>query len=608
MKCQKCGANLENGALFCKECGEKIDSATNRFCRKCGAALEENDVFCSMCGASVILQDIGEEKSLGDQEHRASESANTDTQNDQREAGSYVKQQSSDKTTGLNRWIADKIRAATDLIKKRKKLSVAAVAVFLLLMALVSRGCGAAPRTGGQESSDGRIKMINVVDMTYPEALKALKKEGFTNVSSNVDQNAEESLWIVTKQSISEGKEIRAGEEIMLTCAVKCKLYIDVHSEFNLLFGVYDITITLDGSEIGTVANGENFSYLAEVLSGEHTILFCKSGNSSPKANRTISVKGDLTYACTLDHSNSSINIKNETREENVDKSSLEVVDVTGMVLSEAISKLKEAGFTNVRGEPYGDIRNKENWIVISQGIEAGTTADKNEFFQLDCISTEDYFNNSFTGKALNEIQELAELGGFSLKYCDESGNSLDSVIASLDESAKNDWVATRAKQYSGTEKTAMVTLSFTGEIVKPTPEPTPEPTPKAAPFTDANVKKTLYAALSAEFDAKEYKIDIDRSMLIISFYPEGLTATAYKASALGNTTAIRDWNALVDTAKSWSNTLSETVHDTMNRDDLKVLLYYCDDIGSGNVYLVVMDGVVYYDIVNKTDLLGIGF
>ena len=49
VKCQRCGAELEDGVLFCRECGEKVSRI--RYCRECGAKLSGNSAFCDRCGA-----------------------------------------------------------------------------------------------------------------------------------------------------------------------------------------------------------------------------------------------------------------------------------------------------------------------------------------------------------------------------------------------------------------------------------------------------------------------------------------------------------------------------------------------------------------------------
>ncbi len=171
--------------------------------------------------------------------------------------------------------------------------------------------------------------------------------------------------------------------------AVACKFFIDVRSEDNLLLNKYDISITLDGDEIGTVANGDEFTYLTTVMSGNHTLVFIQAGETSPKAIKNITLKEDMTYSCKLAHDKESIDILDEKRQSGVAGAAIEVPDVTGKVLSEALKELKDLGFSNVREEPYKEILNKKNWIVTSQSVAAGEVVDKGEFIQLDCVKEE---------------------------------------------------------------------------------------------------------------------------------------------------------------------------------------------------------------------------
>lgn len=90
------------------------------------------------------------------------------------------------------------------------------------------------------------------------------------------------------------------------------KLYLDITSDKNALFNKYAITIMIDGNEIGSVDNGEIFTYVAEVLKGNHTIEFCKEGKEKPKTSTTVSITEDKSYSCLLKHDGLAIKIKDE--------------------------------------------------------------------------------------------------------------------------------------------------------------------------------------------------------------------------------------------------------------------------------------------------------
>ena len=341
-------------------------------------------------------------------------------------------------------------------------------------------------RTNASGSTSGsKIPVISVISMTYDDAVAALNSAGFTNVTSNLEPNSDGKNWIVTKQSVNEGKKIRPDEQIILTCSSKCKLYIDLHSEGNLLFNTYDITVKLDGNDIGTIPNGDNFTYLADVLTGKHVLYFCKSGNTSPKASRTITISEDTTFSCDLAHGGSSIDIKNEEITGNIDGSSLKVIDVTGKVLSKAMDMLQHLGFSNVREEPFGSIWDKNNWVVVSQGLAAGTIADKNDFIQLNCIKLDDYFTNTYVGKNVNEIQKSASSNGFRVRYESTSYSDMNNDVQKMDENEKNDWIASKARQYGGADSTALVTIFYNG-VATPAPSSIPTTTPKPATRTSS--------------------------------------------------------------------------------------------------------------------------
>lgn len=151
-----------------------------------------------------------------------------------------------------------------------------------------------------------------------------------------------------------------------------------------------------------------------------------------------------------------------------------------------------------------------------------------------------------------------------------------------------------------------------------PTPEATPAPTPVQTPastpeptanpfrFSDDQVISTISSLVRTGYDKSEFSVDIEDSMLIVSLYPKGTTANVYATKVQRDKDAIKGWNSLVSSTQKFSKNLSTEVHDKMGRDDLLVAIYLCDDTGSGNVFLVVMDGVVYYDVINEINLLGL--
>ena len=56
MRCPNCQSPLEEGAIFCQECGTRAGQQPKKkamFCSHCGSRLEEDSVFCGNCGSRI---------------------------------------------------------------------------------------------------------------------------------------------------------------------------------------------------------------------------------------------------------------------------------------------------------------------------------------------------------------------------------------------------------------------------------------------------------------------------------------------------------------------------------------------------------------------------
>lgn len=58
MKCRKCGAELEDGVLYCRECGNRVASDEVRICIECGATVAGDAIFCPECGTRLDGKDV----------------------------------------------------------------------------------------------------------------------------------------------------------------------------------------------------------------------------------------------------------------------------------------------------------------------------------------------------------------------------------------------------------------------------------------------------------------------------------------------------------------------------------------------------------------------
>ena len=73
-------------------------------------------------------------------------------------------------------------------------------------------------------------------------------------------------LFIISLTGCGERTVTRLSPE---TESQSYSVYLDIKSESNILFSTYDISILLDGKEVGTVKNGSYFTLATELNKGE---------------------------------------------------------------------------------------------------------------------------------------------------------------------------------------------------------------------------------------------------------------------------------------------------------------------------------------------------
>lgn len=356
----------------------------------------------------------------------------------------------------------------------RKKACFFAVCVFVAAVTVVGCGKSTSDLSSSQDvtkTEEPTIQVVDVVNQTVDEAEQALKSAGFTNVTTDIkpSDSLDNERWIVTSQSPEAGSQITADTAIRLNCGKLCNLYIDVESEGNLFFSTYDMEIYVDDESIGTVSNGSGFTKLLEKAEGKHEFTAYKSGDHSVEGSTTIDVTGDMTFKCEISHDSSSISFKNIETSENIDGASLEVPDVTRMILSEAMSKLEAIGFSNVREEPYSNIWDRTNWVVTSQGIAAGEKVDKNTQIILNCQKKDEYLNDNYAGDDAVTASDKAAAMGYLPSYINDTQNTnMGDEYSKLSDDVKKEWKVKSSNFKSGDSSTVELRLYFTGDVAVP--------------------------------------------------------------------------------------------------------------------------------------------
>ncbi len=531
VNCPNCGSEVKEGMKFCEKCGNSITPQIQRYCNICGAKLMEDAKFCNACGGKV------ENENKASSESQQVHSTGINVSGNQQGANDVVQNAGNGKPSNEkpNRSDISKQTKITIIISG----AVAAVVITVLLI-VVTVGLFTKRPPKNTYTDDNNIinytyettyettyevttttqvliPVVDVTNMEYPDAVKALTDAGFTNITSDVQISSDDERWVVVYQSIPAGEEIVADNVINLDCVKRCYLYLDITSDYNLIFSTYAITVLLDGTSLGSVDNGDVMTYLADVECGEHTISFCKADDSSINQSKTLMVSEDTTYTCKLTHGSSSISIINEDIQNNIDKASLEVIDVTDMPLSDAKIKLKNIGFTNITTDPK-DIIAESGWIVTSQSIDPGICIDKNDSIQLGCINGDKYFAY-YIGKNPNECDKMAEGSWYKITYRKDSFTTYD--LSLLSERGKEDYFVSSVS-YLGVSKELNLYLTYTGPTPIPTATPTPRPTSNTTRTTTAPTTKTV------DYSTNDYETAKDGNTGVYAYKRSGTNYDQY--------------------------------------------------------------------------------
>ena len=126
MKCSKCGADLQEGALFCRECGTKVEKQMSKnFCRECGSELTEGVKFCPNCGANVTAVDdvvLGETVEKGKADHEENKEISNSGTNENDNDSLKEEQTSGQEKLSKYQHIAVENKSFGEKIKKNKNI------------------------------------------------------------------------------------------------------------------------------------------------------------------------------------------------------------------------------------------------------------------------------------------------------------------------------------------------------------------------------------------------------------------------------------------------------------------------------------------------------
>ena len=470
MKCQNCGAEIKDGVQFCRECGSKIMPVRIRYCRECGSALPNEAKFCPNCGASrdaandnmhsdgIIYEtesDSSEESLKKDMEPDISSNQTEDKQNTE---SSSVQGENAAKS------ISSKITILVSMLLFGALLMIGVIASF------GRKSVNTDPvQDISNSTTSNSATMIDVTGKKPDEAIAMLQNAGFTHISINDSNNDwDPERIIVSDQSQLAGSTIDLNTDILLITKKICRLYVDVTSNTNLLFDTYDMDIYLDDSKIGTVANGQEFTKLVDVIEGTHVLKAVNSTNESKTATKSFMVDSDVTFVSSIAHG-SSIEFRDFNVVNDISGSSLEVINVEGKVLADAVSELEEIGFVNIREEPYSEIWDKNNWTVTSQSAAVGDQIDKTTQIVLECMKTTSYLDDVFMGLTASDAMKKASEIGYEITYVDDiTSSDLGKDMNSVDQNKISMWVVKDVYLVSADDKRVKLAMVYSDVVSMP--------------------------------------------------------------------------------------------------------------------------------------------
>ena len=145
MKCQNCGSELDDGVLFCRDCGNKVGNRKKRFCRECGAELNDGVKFCGNCGAKTELPTPSEQN--------PKEAPRTTTKDKFNESPISSFADQADKIKGNVGAAFTKATESVPKSKNKSKLIIIAVSALALIAAIALIGTCSRSGSGASQNT-----------------------------------------------------------------------------------------------------------------------------------------------------------------------------------------------------------------------------------------------------------------------------------------------------------------------------------------------------------------------------------------------------------------------------------------------------------------------
>ncbi len=142
--------------------------------------------------------------------------------------------------------------------------------------------------------------------------------------------------------------------------------------------------------------------------------------------------------------------------------------NLVGMMLPEANETLENLGIKDITVNTNNDefVIDDSNWIVFSQGTDAGNIIANGNKVVLTVGRVSDFVGEYFRGKSLKEIYEFSVDQNFTIAYTDEeTGGAVQ--FQQNDDNLEN-WTITKYESVSKNMNSAKVWLRYSGSVIVP--------------------------------------------------------------------------------------------------------------------------------------------
>lgn len=318
--------------------------------------------------------------------------------------------------------------------------------------------------------SDSAILYEDLVGLSLPDALQKLEDMHFVNIDyvpNDSNQIVANEDWVVESQNVTAGTLLDKTAPIELVCdKVYFMCYVDLTFDSNLVMARYGLDMYIDDEMICNIPHGTAYDNLIRLKEGDHSITFYKDKDNNVFATKNFKLDADYTINANLHTNDKDIEINDYNYIAGVKGAYIEVCEVKGMFLDDAITALGNAGVGYISINASDSTTNRSQWIVVEQSAKAGELIGKDDSVTLTCKFNTDYLTDVYLSKTVDVIIENAAEYNNTVKYMRFIDKSdMTSKVNSMSSADKMNWVSGRCSIEDGVY---IIELKYNGDVEVP--------------------------------------------------------------------------------------------------------------------------------------------